>query len=610
MTAFGGIPEAGLEGSILDRFDLIAQRFPDRRAVEDEAGAITYAELRARVQAIASAVAAATEGLEGPVAVMARHDAGFAAAFLGVMAAGRAAVLLDAGHPAERNRRIAAHSGACAVAAANTLESYARDIFPASSPVIDLDAPAPAEPPPQSVRPRPEDLAYVLYTSGSTGAPKGVAHDHRTAVHDMLLFTDFAQVRPEDRLSVFYSSVISAVRRTLGALLNGASLHVLAADRLGAEGLVREVRARGITILVDVPTIFRRLAGATPKGERLESLRLVCLAGDRCDWSDYDDFLSVASSGAVFAISAGSTEVPGYARWRVDPAKREAGERLPVGRPLPGLRLWIERDDGSVAGDGEAGELVVASRFLARGYWQDPEATASSFRPDPEDPEGRVFHTGDLGLRRSDGLLVLIGRKDVQIKLRGHRIEPAEAEAALRACSGVADAAAVVRRDQRGRSQALVAYVELEPGYETLLPRHLMAKLAQVLPAHLAPSVILIVDALPRLMNFKIDRASLERLDAERVVDEHGRAADPVLDRMIEAFEIILPGAHPTPEDNLLSLGGDSLQAVTLALEIDQAFGVRVPGDVLRQALSIRELAQWMSLRLANEPPAGRTEGP
>ena len=601
---FEGIPASALEGSVWDRFELVAARFPDRLAVQDAAGAQTYAELRARAAGIAAAVASAVEGREGPVAVLAQHDAGFAAAFLGVMAAGRAAVLLDSGHPAERNRRIAAHSGACAVAAAAELGAHARDIFPAGAPIIDLDA-SPAGPERALPTIGPDDLAYVLYTSGSTGEPKGVFHDHRTAVHGIMLFAEFARIRPHDRLCIFYSGVISAVRRTLGALLNGASLHIFQAESLGARGIAREVRTRGISIIVDVPTIFRRLAGALAEGERLDSLRHLCLSGDRCDWSDYDAFLGVTGPGAEFAISAASTEVScGYARWMVDPALRTPSGRLPVGRPVRGVDVWIETAEGRPAPDGEVGEVVVSSRYVARGYWQDPKATAARFQPDPKDESARVFRTGDLGLRRPDGLFELVGRGDRQIKLRGHRIEPAEVESVLRTFEGVADAAAVVRKDAGGANRALVAYVELEPGFRSLMPRHLMAKISHVMPAPLTPSVIFAVRTLPQLMNFKVDRTALAKLDARRARNDGGRAEDPMLDRVARAFEAIVPGAHATPEDNLLSLGGDSLQAVELALELEREFGVKVPGAAMKQSQSIRNLAAWISGRVKEPTPA------
>ncbi len=601
---FEPMPEAAIEGSVLDRFLHMAERFPHRLAVQDDDVALTYAELRAQVMRIARGVAAATEGLEGPVAVLARHDAGFAAAFLGTMASGRMAILLDGGHPPERNRRIATHSGACAVAAAPELAGYARDIFAPGTPIIDLDADAPH---PERPLPciGPDDLAYVLYTSGSTGEPKGVFHDHRTAVHGILLFTEFARIRPDDRLCIFYSGVISTVRRTLGALLNGASLHILQAEALGAAGIAREVRARAITIIVDVPTIFRRLAGALEPGEMLERLRFVCLSGDRCDWTDYDAFLGATAPGAEFAISAASTEAPGgYARWIVDPSTRTPEGRLPIGYPIRGVDLWVEHAEGQPAPDGEAGELVMSTPYLARGYWRDAEATAARFHPDPDNPLASVFRTGDVGLRRPDGLFELVGRKDRQIKLRGHRIEPAETEGVLRGFAGVADAAAVVRQDAAGANRALVAYVELKPGFQALKPRHLMAKSAQALPRHLAPSVIFIIPALPRLMNFKVDRTALARLDGTRGQGAGGRADDPVLDRVAQTFETVVPGAHATPEDNLLSLGGDSLQAVELALELERAFGVKIPGAVMKHSQSIRDLATWMSGRIREQAPA------
>ena len=136
------------------------------------------------------------------------------------------------------------------------------------------------------------------------------------------------------------------------------------------------------------------------------------------------------------------------------------------------------------------------------------------------------------------------------------------------------------------------------------MPRHLMAKISHAMPLHLTPSLIFTVRALPQLMNFKVDRTALAKLDAKRARSDGGRANDPVLDRVAKAFEAIVPGAHATPEDNLLSLGGDSLQAVELALELHREFGVEVPGAVMKQSQSIRSLAAWISGRVKDATPA------
>jgi amino acid adenylation domain-containing protein len=605
---FDPFPAEALEGSVLDRFALMAGRYPDRLALQDHAASLTYAELEALARRGARAVLAAVGDRPGPVAILAGHDVSFPVALLAVMAAGRGAVPIGADHPPDRSRRIAAHAGASAVLASGGLAAMARRLFPAGLPVIDLDHAEPSVETGPLPRPCPDDLAYVLYTSGSTGEPKGVWHDHRNCLHDAMLFTNNAHVTADDRFSVFYSGVIAATRRTFAALLNGASLHLLSPLELGAEGMAREIRTRNITVLYDVPTIFRRIVGALSQGERLDSVRLVRLSGDRSDWSDYDAFRRACPDDACFGINLGSTEASStYAHWYVDEAVRAPGARLPVGRPMHDLRLIVADEAGEPLPDGEIGEFVVASRYLARGYWAEPEATAMAFRPDPEDPQGRLFRTGDLGLRRPDGLLEFVGRKDQQIKLRGHRIEPAEAEAGLRTCSGVADAAVIIRRTSSGAPRAMVAFVEPRPGVRGLLPRHVMAMARRALPKPLVPAIVIVVEALPRLASFKPDRAALARRDEALQAEAANRSDDAILRTVAASIESVLGVEGATPEDNLLSLGGDSLQAPQVMLELERRLGIAIPPSVFENSQTIAEVAFWAAGRLpADWPPEPR----
>jgi amino acid adenylation domain-containing protein len=587
-------PESALEGSVIDRFDEIAERHAGRLAVQDMERSLTYAELKRLVDRIAAAVIAA-DGREGPVAILLPNDVRFPAAVLGVMAAGRGVVPLDADHPLERNRLIAEHSTAAVVVSAGALAAEVRRLFPADVAVVDIEQ-APDQPRPAPPRPvRPSDMAYVLYTSGSTGAPKGVWHDHRNCLHDTLLSTNTIHANCEDRVIIFYSGVIAAMRRTFVTLLNGASLHILPARALGAPRMVEEIRARGITLIYDVPTLFRRIVGALGPGERLESVRMVRLAGDRVDWSDFDAFRKAFPTDALFGSSLGSTEVSStYAHWYVDEAAREPLGRLPVGYVMRDLTVEVQDEDGGSAPDGDVGEFVVRSRYLALGYWKDPELTARSFSIDPSDPEARVFRTGDMGLIRPDGLLEFVGRKDQLIKLRGHRIEPAEVEAALRGCSGVGEAAVVVRRHASGAPRSLVAYVERAQGVRGLLPRHVQAMAARTLPIYMHPSIIFVVENLPRLGNMKLDRVGLSALDASRTSDASARAADPVVDEVARTFEQVLGCQFATPDDNLLSLGGDSLQAVDMALALERRFGVGLSAEAFGEFANIRALASWI----------------
>ncbi len=601
---FEPFPQSALEGSVSDRFDAIAARLADKLAVQDPDRRLSYGQLAAMAGEIAAAVTAA--GRPGPVAILLANEARFPAALFGVLAARRIAVPLDADHPVERNRLIAEHAGVTLVVSAGSLAAQARGLFAADLPVLDieaLDVPAASA---RAVRPGPEDVAYILYTSGSTGAPKGVFHNHRTALNDTLLATNTLHLSERDRVSLYYSGVIGGIRNILGALLNGASLHILPPRRLQATGIVREIRAQGVTIYQSVPTLFRRVVEALGPGERLDTVRVVRLMGDVVEWSDFDAVRGAFSPSTLFGVAIGSTEVSSnYAQWFVDEGVRSSGSRLPVGRVMPGVDLAVVDAKGRMVEDGEVGEFLVACPHMALGYWREPGLTAERFRERPALPGEVSFPTGDVGLRRPDGLLEFVGRKDAMVKLRGHRIELNEVEVALRACAGVRDAALVVRRRPSGQPRSVAAYVELEEGTTGLLPRHLMAMMSRRLPRYMLPTPIRLVQALPRLPNFKLDRSALDRLDAEP-----GPPAEPMVATVAAVFERVIDVKGATPDDNLMSLGGDSLQAVSLVLELEQAFDVKLPMSVFQDSPSIRDLAGWISRRVHQPGPSPDTTKP
>jgi acyl-coenzyme A synthetase/AMP-(fatty) acid ligase/acyl carrier protein len=444
----------------------------------------------------------------------------------------------------------------------------------------------------------------ILYTSGSTGRPKGACHDHRSLLFGVQQWTNVGHLSSEDRTSVVTSpSNIAGVRHIMCPLLTGAPLHVLPARVLQPAGLVRETRARGITIHRSVPTVFRQMVDVLGEGERLECLRMVFLGGDRADWVDVDAFRRGCRDDAILGVAVGSTEVgANYTWWFVDEAVRGEAPRLPIGRSVGDPSISLLGDDGRPVADGEVGEIVLTSRYLAHGYWREPALTARAFGTDPQDPARRIFHTGDLARCRPDGLFELIGRKDHQIKLHGHRIEIAEMESALTACDGVRDAAVAVRRSAGGEPQSLVAYAELRHGVNGLLPRHLMTMLSQRVPGYMMPAAISIVPELPRLPNHKVDRGRLEELDARAAVslDPLG---DPVLAEVIAVFEAVLE-VHATPHDNVLSLGGDSLQAVTIVVELEERFGIEIPIDMFEATETIHELAAWIAARRSVDTPS------
>jgi amino acid adenylation domain-containing protein len=597
-TPFEPFPESAEDGSIGQRLDEIARRYPDRLAIRDGETSLSFAELAALVGRIASASAAAVQP-PGVIAVLLPHGYRFAAAALGVAAAGHACVPLDAEHPADRNSRIAAHAGAAAVVSAGEHAAEALELFGGELPVIDLDAlgegPAPAPP-------SPDQVAYILYTSGSTGAPKGVFQDHRGVLRNLLEWVNTGHIGPHDRMALFYSPAsIAGLGKLLIALLSGASVEVMSPARLGAQALAQRVRNSGTTLINCSPTLFRHIAEALEPGQRLDHVRLVTLGGERVDWGVLDITRRACRPDAMLMVHMGATEVwVLHSQWFVDERLRADCPQLPVGRSLPGRHVSLVDDAGRPVPDGEVGEVVVSGRGLALGYWREPELTAAAFGQDPHDPSLRRYRTGDLALQRPDGLRVFAGRKDEQIKLHGYRVEPGEVEAALRGCPGVRDAAIVVRRSAAGVPVALAAYVELQPDAGDLRPRHLMTMLAQRVPAHMTPAQVSIVDALPWLPNFKVDRQALQEIDA-RAQTRAGGPADPVALQVAAVFEQVLGVVGATEEDNLLSLGGDSLNATEIALELKARFGLKVDVEDL---IPTRTIADWAGRIRATEGAA------
>jgi acyl carrier protein len=332
-------------------------------------------------------------------------------------------------------------------------------------------------------------------------------------------------------------------------------------------------------------------------------VRIVKFSTDRSSWSDVDEFRRVCPSESFLYVSLASSECTIHLHWFVDESLRASSAQLPVGRAIADRKVTLIDDDGNpVVGDG-IGEVVVASRYIASGYWNAPELTRQAFTIDPTDPKIRIFRTGDMGRWRHDGLFEWVGRKDEQIKLRGHRIHPAEIENALLAFPEVADAAVVVRRNADGVPRSLAAYVMLRPEAQGLLPRHLATMLQQRLPHYLVPWPIFVIGDFPRLPSLKIDRPALARLDASRMDQGSDGIETPIIAEVARVFEQVLQVTGATADDNLASLGGDSLQAVDIAAELERRFGVMVSEETMAAAHTIQDLALWIAdqQRLLND---------
>ncbi|MFM7266436.1 MAG: AMP-binding protein, partial [Cyanobium sp.] len=431
----------------------------------------TYRELQARVEALTSDLLVRLgDGLgegdgEQTVAVLLPHDARAPMALLAVLHTGRVPVPLDPTFPPERNRRILERSAAALVIGTPEGRAAAGALLGAATAWLNLDAegwPQPPEAEAPARRPlRGSDPAWLLFTSGSTGEPKGVLQNQRGLLHDVMQYTNAIHLRPEDRLTQLYSASVSgALRDIYGALLNGACLLPLPVAELGAAGVLEVIRRERITVLHAIPGIFRLLLEAMPPGERLPDLRLVYLAGDRIDRSDLETFRARVPGPCWLYLGIGSTEnATLYAHHFLGPEAPLPPGPPPVGRELPDRPLRLLGDDGQPVPAGAIGEIECTSRYLAQGYWRDPQATAERFLPQPGDASVRRFRSGDLARLGADGLLTFVGRRDAQVKIAGRRLEPGEVEAALQALPEV-ERALVMALPAAAGGLALTAWLQ------------------------------------------------------------------------------------------------------------------------------------------------------
>jgi len=605
LPATCGAP-ATCDESLAACFAAVARERPDQLALVDPRGSLSYADLAALVEKLAGAIEAAGAARPGPVAILLGHDARFPAGILGALATDRGCVPLSADDPATRTQMIAADSQAAVVLSAGELAERARELFP-HLPVIDMQESLAQESRPPRRTPSATDLAYIIYTSGSTGRPKGVYQNHRGMLDDLRRAAVNIGLSPQDRQALFYPpSLISGFRVALGSLLSGGTLYILPPRQLTPAGVAREIARHRITIFRAVPTLFRHVVESLRPQERLESLRMVLLGGDRVEWRDWDACRRACSPQCRFGVHLGATECSLYLQWFVDEDLRLRSPRLPVGRVLPDFDVMLLDEAGRAVGDGEAGEFWVRGPNLALGYWRDPERTARAFRADPADPARRTYRTGDLGRRRPDGLYEYLGRKDQQIKLHGQRIEPGEVEAALRDIAGVRDAAVVVRRNPLQTPLALVAYLELEGPVE-VSTRELRRQLAQRIARHMMPARILITKELPRLPNLKIDRARLAQMDAQRTGAAAATQEVPrsrLESQLCEIYARLTGSARVAPRDDFFELGGDSLGTLLLITEIRQRLGRQVRLEEVFEHASPARLAECLSRAACATPQA------
>ncbi|OLR91936.1 amino acid adenylation domain-containing protein [Actinokineospora bangkokensis] len=559
-----GEPHVGITARVAAH----AASTPDATAVQSDRGSITYSQLVARAAAVSTRV-------HGPVAaVLAARGIDCVTAVLGVLGGGAAYLPLDVHSPYTRLAALLEDSGAASIVADPAHEGLARDLA-GGRPVVVVGGTA--EPPP--VRQPAGAPAYVIYTSGSTGRPKGAVVHHGGMVNHLLSKVDELSLGPAD--VVVHNAPLTfdiSVWQMLAALVVGGCVRVV--DRHTGADPERLFGLPGATVLEVVPSLLRAALDGWDAGAPTPAAvpRVLLATGEALPGELVDRWLA-RFPGTPVVNAYGPTECSDDVA-HAALAEPIGGGRAPIGTPVRGTRLLVLGDDLRPLPPGVPGELYVGGRGVGLGYRGDTPRTAATFVADPwGGPGERMYRTGDRVVLRADGRLEFLERRDEQVKVRGHRVEPGEVEAVLRGLPEVADAAVAAVPAADGH-RVLVGWLVPAPGTAVDTTR-VRTRLAAALPEHLVPSVLVALSALPLTAHGKVDRAALPAPDLDRAETDSGQEqATGARTVLASAMAEVLGVRSVDPGENFFTAGGDSIGAINLVNRVRSAGLVITPQDV------------------------------
>lgn len=552
---------------------------PDATAVIFGEEQLSYGTLDARANQLAHTLLALGARPGDNVGICLRPGPDMVIALLATVKAGCAYVPLDPAYPAERLAFMLRDAG---IAALISADDVAAQLPPTACPLLCLDAETAREQPTDApqVHVGGEHLAYVIYTSGTTGRPKGAMIRHAGIVNNLLDLNESHGVGPADRVLALSSfSFDMFVYETFGILAAGGAVVMPQAEGARDPAHWAElIQRHQVSIWNSAPALLEMLLRHVESvpGLSLPSLRTAIMGGDWVPVSMPDRFKRIAS-GARFDVLGGATEASIHSITqtveRVDPEWTS----IPYGKPMVNQRALVLDAQFNPVPVGVPGELYLGGKGVGHGYWTRPSLTAERFLPDPfnDAPGARMYRTGDLARWREDGTIILIGRIDHQVKIRGHRIELGEIESALREHPAVRQAVAGARADATGEKR-IVAWLVFHEG--RAVPVEEVLDIARAhLPAYMVPALAMELQKLPLSPNGKVDRSAMPAPDAApaKAVSELPQTPlqQLVADLFCEVLGLQAVGLH----DNFFDLGGHSLRATQLAALVREWFQIELP---------------------------------
>jgi nonribosomal peptide synthetase MxcG len=583
---------------VVEQISERARQRPDAVALEYGSRRVSYGELLTGSRRLAARLAALGAGPDEPVAVLLPRGVEAVTAILGTLLSGAGYLPLDPEGPESRNAEILKDARPPLLL---TNSRYAERLDRSGTPrvvLLDEESEAGPEEPPLRAPDDPaseEHLAYVIYTSGSTGRPKGVMVERGALAHFVAGARRRYGLEPDDRVLQFAPLHFDAsVEETFLTLCAGATL-VLRTDEMlqSVARLLAACEECGVTVL-DLPTAFWHevvYSVSTGAAALPACMRTVVIGGEAALPERVARWRRAVGDSARLLNTYGPTEATVVATAATMNSEAAAGEEVPIGRPLPGVRAAVLDTGGRPVPRGEVGELYLAGGGLARGYLGRPDLDAGRFVTLDRVPgRPRAYRTGDLVRQREDGQLVFVGRADDEFKISGHRVDPAEVESALLRHPSVREAAVAgeVLEDGARRLAAHVVAATSPAPSPADLRRHLRFRL----PAAVVPAAFKFVDRLPRTTSGKIDRSTLRAAAGERLAGEVTAPAAGLERAVLIVWEEVLGTSGLSARDDFFELGGQSLQAIQASNRLGIELGCEVPVALLFRHPTAAELAR------------------
>lgn len=584
-------PDYDLSQTLVERFLEIVELFPKKIAVEFKGTKYSYKKIHRKSSEIANTLIEHFGKENHKIAIFLPTGVEQIISILGVLKAGMTYVPIDVKFPIERVQYILKDSDALGILVNDNSLKLSNDLELKGLKKINLSH-INSEKVKNIIVPRnPEDTIMIVYTSGSSGNPKGVVQTNLSILHFIYRYSKLIEVTPKDRFGFYISISFSAHAMPIfTSLLNACKLNIYEFSPENFTGFTDWYKESRISVDLMIPSILRKFVKTLRNIKELKSIRVLVCGGESLYKRDLESIWKyLRKNAAIYNIYA-SSEAYLVCANKISRDDEIYSTQIPIGYPVEGIEVQIEKE--LEISDNAIGELLIKSKFISPGYYKSDSDNDQFYYDDKND--SIIFRSRDLAYKMHNDKIVLSGRSDSMVKIRGHRVDLNELEKSLMLFDRVSEAAAVIKKNPY-KKDVLVAYVVLTKGSDMDIPR-LKTKLGKKIPEYMIPQYLILLDELPKNSSGKIDRNSMPEPKWDIILKRNIKAPESETEKkLVDIFKEVLEIDELGIEENLLKLGSDSLKLFVAFNYIEKEFGMKINIDENLSISNIKSIAKKLN---------------